>query len=39
MLGFVSIHIPWKAISNLELRRSYKGITRRPIAAVSYDRK
>jgi len=24
MLGFVSAHIPWNAISNLELRRSYK---------------
>jgi len=26
MLGFVSAHIPWNAISNLELRRSYKGL-------------
>jgi len=26
MLGFVSAHIPWKAISNLELRRSYKAL-------------
>jgi len=25
MLGFVSAHNPWNAISNLELRRSYKG--------------
>ena len=24
MLGFVSAHIPWTAIANLELRRSYK---------------
>jgi len=26
MLGFVSSHIPWNAISNLELRRSYKAL-------------
>jgi hypothetical protein len=26
MLGFVSAHIPWNDISNLELRRSYKAI-------------
>ena len=26
MLGFVSAHIPWNAISNLELRRSYKAL-------------
>jgi len=26
MLGFVSAHIPWNAISNLELRRSYKSL-------------
>ena len=26
MLGFVSTHIPWNAISNLELRRSYKAL-------------
>ena len=26
MLGFVSAHIPWTAISNLELRRSYKAL-------------
>jgi len=26
MLGFVSEHIPWNAISNLELRRSYKSL-------------
>jgi hypothetical protein len=26
MLGFVSAHIPWNAISNLELRRSYKEL-------------
>jgi len=25
MLGFVSAHIPWNAISNPELRRSYKA--------------
>jgi len=24
MLGFVSAHIPWNAISNLELQQSYK---------------
>jgi hypothetical protein len=26
MLGSVSAHIPWNAISNLELRRSYKAL-------------
>jgi len=26
MLGFVSAHIPWIAISNVELRRSYKAL-------------
>jgi len=26
MLGFVSAHIPWKAISDLELQRSYKAL-------------
>jgi len=26
MLGFVSAHNPWNAISNLELRRSYKAL-------------
>jgi len=26
MLGFVSAHIPWNAISNLELGRSYKSL-------------
>ena len=26
MLGFVSAHIPWNTISNLELRRSYKAL-------------
>jgi len=26
MLGFVSAHIPWNPISNLELRRSYKSL-------------
>ena len=26
MLGFVSARIPWNAISNLELRRSYKAL-------------
>jgi len=26
MLGFVSSHIPWNALSNLELRRSYKAL-------------
>jgi hypothetical protein len=26
MLGFVSAHIPWNAISNLKLRRSYKAL-------------
>ena len=26
MLGIVSAHIPWNAISNLELRRSYKAL-------------
>jgi len=26
MLGFVSAHIPWNAIPNLELRRSYKQL-------------
>ena len=26
MLGFVSAHIPWNAISNLELRLSYKAL-------------
>jgi chaperone required for assembly of F1-ATPase len=26
MLGFVSAHIPWNAISNLELRRSYEAL-------------
>jgi len=26
MLGFVSAHIPWNAISHLELRRSYKAL-------------
>ena len=26
MLGFVSAYIPWNAISNLELRRSYKAL-------------
>ena len=26
MLGFVSAHIAWNAISNLELRRSYKEL-------------
>jgi len=27
MLGFVSAHIAWNAISNLELRRSYKALS------------
>jgi len=26
MVAFVSAHIPWNAISNLELRRSYKAL-------------
>jgi hypothetical protein len=26
MLGFVSAHIPWNVISNLELQRSYKTL-------------
>jgi hypothetical protein len=26
MLGFVSAHIPWNSISNLELRRSYNAL-------------
>jgi hypothetical protein len=26
MLGFVSAHIPWNAISNLELRQSYNAL-------------
>jgi hypothetical protein len=26
MLAFVSAHIPWNAISNLELRRSYHAL-------------
>jgi len=26
MLGFVSAHIPWNAISNLKLRQSYKAV-------------
>jgi hypothetical protein len=26
MLGFVSAHIPWNAISNLELRQSYRAL-------------
>jgi len=26
MLGFVSAHIPWNAMSNLELRQSYKAL-------------
>jgi len=26
MLGFVLAHSPWNAISNLELRRSYKAL-------------
>jgi len=26
MLGFVSAQIPWNAISNLELRQSYKAL-------------
>jgi len=26
MLGFVSAHIPWNAISNLELQQSYKAL-------------
>jgi len=26
MLGFVSAHIPWNTISNLELQRSYKAL-------------
>jgi len=26
MLGFVSAHNPWNAISNLELQRSYKAL-------------
>ena len=26
MLGYVSAHIPWNGISNLELRRSYKAL-------------
>jgi len=26
MLGFVSAHSPWNAISNLELRQSYKSL-------------
>jgi len=26
MLGFVLAHIPWNAMSNLELRRSYKEL-------------
>jgi len=26
MLGFVSAHIPWNAISNLELQWSYKAL-------------
>ena len=26
ILGFVSAHIPWNALSNLELRRSYKAL-------------
>jgi len=27
MLGFVSAHIPWNPISNLEQRRSYKAVS------------
>jgi len=27
MLRFVSAHIPWNAISNLDLRRSYKALS------------
>jgi len=26
MLGFVSTHIPWNAIKNLELQQSYKAL-------------
>jgi hypothetical protein len=26
MIGFVSAHIPWNTISNLELRRSFKSL-------------
>jgi len=26
MLGFVSAHLPWNAISNLELQRSYNAL-------------
>jgi len=31
MLGFVSAHIPWNTISNLELRRSYKALRDDPV--------
>jgi len=31
MLGFVSAHIPWNAISNLELWRSYKALCDDPV--------
>jgi hypothetical protein len=26
MLGYVSAHVPWNVISNLQLRRSYKSL-------------
>ena len=26
MLGFILVHTPWNAVSNLELRRSYKAL-------------
>jgi hypothetical protein len=31
MLGFVSAHIPWNAISNLELWRSYNALRDDPL--------
>jgi len=31
MLGFVSAHVPWNAVSNLELRRSYKVLRNDPV--------
>jgi len=35
MLGFVSAHIPWNAISNLELWRSYKASVGTPSVSIA----
>jgi len=35
MLGFVSAHIPWKAISYLEQRRSYNALRSEPVLPLA----